>query len=237
VVRGLDRQESARLFTLGRSGSNDGRGFWTALRSGAQHADDCGEQRDKNDGANDVVNALANVRDDGTKRIAAQDHASDPQDAAGHVKRKIAPVRHPGRARYWRAERANDGDKAREDDGFAAVFFVELVGAFQMAPVKEEGIFTPIKGLARFVANPVADLVPHDRAQRDERQQMRQLKMSRGREDSSGDQKGIAGKKKPHEEARLNEDDRADQQRPAPLDQALNVKQEMKKMFERSNHE
>ena len=63
------------------------------------------------------------------------------------------------------------------------------------------------------------------------------MEVSGSGKDAGGDQQGIAGKKKSHEETRLDEDDHAYQQRAAPLNQALDVEQEVNKMLERSNHE
>ncbi len=54
------------------------------------------------------------------------------------------------------------------------------------------------------------------------------MELPRGGKHTGGNQQGITGKKKSDEEARLDEDDDAHQQRAAPLDQALDVKQEMK---------
>jgi hypothetical protein len=47
-------------------------------------------------------------------------------------------------------------------------------------------------------------------------------------EDTRGDQEGIAGEKESDEEAGLNKNDCTYQSRAAPLDQALDVEQEMK---------
>src|SRR5579871_2365521 len=60
--------------------------------------------------------------------------------------------------------------------------------------------------------------------------------MARGREHACRHQQRIAGKKESDEKAGLDEDDDADEQRPAPLDQALHIEKEMKKMLDRSDH-
>ena len=71
--------------------------------------------------------------------------------------------------------------------------------------------------------DPVADLVAADRAERDQRQQRADIQDMRRGENARGDQQGIAGKKEAEEKAGLHKNDDADQKRPAPLDQALDV--------------
>ena len=96
-----------------------------------------------------------------------------------------------------------------------------------MALAKQERIFTAIKRLPRLSADPVADLIAHDRTEGNEEKQLCQIQVAGRRKNPRGDQQGIARQKKPHEEACLDEDDHAHQQRASPLNQALDVKEEM----------
>jgi hypothetical protein len=101
---------------------------------------------------------------------------------------------------------------------------------------KHEGIFAAIQRLPGFPANPVPDLVSHNCAQRNQEKQFCEAEVTGGRKNARSDQQGIARQEESHEKTCFNEDNYADQQRTAPLNQALNVKEEMKKMSEQSNH-
>src|ERR1700730_16226507 len=134
------------------------------------------------------------------KKISTQNHASDPQNAAGHVIGQVAPVGHHRCTGDRGAERPNNGHKACKDHSLAAVFFIELMRTFQMALAKHEQPPTPIEGLARLSTDPVANLVPHDRAQRNEEEQFCDIEIPSRRKNARDDQKRIAGKEKSHEE-------------------------------------
>src|SRR5205807_5046017 len=127
--------------------------------------------------------------------------------------------------------------KARQDHRLAAVFFIELMRPLQMALAEQERILTAIKRLACPPADPIANLVARDCAQGNEEEQFCKAEIAGRRKHARGNQQGIAGQEKSHEESCLNEDNRANQQRAAPFNQALNVKEEMNQMFERSDHE
>ena len=174
------------------------------------------------------MNVFTDVRNLAAQKISAQNHAANPQQSSGHIVGKVAPVRHFGRAGNRRAKRPNDGNESRYDDGLPAILFVELAGALQVALAEYQRIFPAIKCLARFPANPVADLVSADRAQGNEKQELRKMHLPGGGQHTGRDQQGIAGQKKSDEEARLDEDDDAHEQRAAPLNKALYVKQKMK---------
>src|SRR5271156_4644272 len=90
-----------------------------------------GEQRKKNHCGDYVVDALVNIGHVGAQRVAQQDHAPNPEESADDVEEQVACVVHLRGAGYWRAEGADDGHEARQDDGARAVFFVKLVRAHQ----------------------------------------------------------------------------------------------------------
>src|ERR1700730_10253491 len=99
------------------------------------------------------------------EEISTKKQAAERQNAAKNIIGQVAAVGHHGRAGDRRTERANDGHKPGHNHRLAAVFFIELVSALQMALAKHERILTPIKRLSRLPAYPIANLVPHDRAQ------------------------------------------------------------------------
>src|SRR5437879_2776509 len=138
------------------------------------------------------------------ERIAAQDHGADPEDAAKNVEEQIAGIRHVRNAGYGRAERANDRYKAGEDDGAAAIFFVEVMSALELASPEEERIFAAIQRRARRAADPIADLIAYDGAQHHGDKQPSQWDDAARRKNARSDQEGISGKEKADEETGLN---------------------------------
>ena len=84
------------------------------------------------------MDALADVGNGATEEVAAENRRADPGDAAHDVEHHVARIGHFGGAGHRRAEGANDRNEAREDDCAAAVFFVEVVGALQVATTEQE---------------------------------------------------------------------------------------------------
>jgi hypothetical protein len=157
------------------------------------------------------VNVLANVGDEMAKRVSSEDHGADPEDAPKKIEEQVARIRHFGCASDGRAECSNDGDEASKNYGATAVFFVEIVGALEVAAAEEQGIFAPVQGGASGTANPIADLVTGDGAKHDGEQKPLEGNNASVGEDAGGDQKRIAGKKKANEEAGFYEDDGANE--------------------------
>ena len=153
---------------------------------GAKYADDCGKQRDKNNGGDDVMNTLIDVWNEGTERIPAQNHAPDPQDSTYHIKSKIPAVGHHGSSGYRRAERPNDRHKPRENNRSCAVLLIEKARAFQMALTKDQRIFSAIKRLSGFSANPITHLIPDDCTKGNEDEQLGKVQVPRVGKDTRG---------------------------------------------------
>src|SRR6266566_3579007 len=145
------------------------------------------------------------------ERIAAQDHGADPEDAAKNVEEQIAGIRHFRSASYRRAERANDRYKAGEDDGAAAIFFVEVMSALEMASPKKQRIFAAIQSGACRAADPIANLITYDSAEHHRDKQPSQGDDAAGRKNARGDQEGISGKEKADKETGLDKDDGANE--------------------------
>src|SRR6266404_1803716 len=98
-----------------------------------QDANDSGKNRYNGDDGNDVVDVFTDVGYRAAETVAAENHGAHPENSAENIERQIATVGHAGCASDRRAECSNDGNKTREDDGAAAVLFVEIVCALQMA--------------------------------------------------------------------------------------------------------
>jgi len=145
------------------------------------------------------------------KRIPAEDHGPNPEDAAKNIEDQISQVGHSCGASNGRTERSNDRNEARKNHCPAAVFLIEIMGTLEMAAAKKEGIFAAVKCSAGRPADPVADLVACNRTNHDWEQKPLEGNDASVREDSGGDQKGIARKKKTYKEAGFYKDDGADQ--------------------------
>ena len=176
-------------------------------------ADGRRQQGKNDDHENYVMDALANVGDGATEQIAAQDHCSDPQDAAKNVVSQISGIGHGSCAGYRRAEGAHDGHKACQDHGFAAMLFVKIVGPLQMAAAEKERFLAGVQGGARGTANPVADLIADDGAEHYREEQPLQGNQACGGKYACSDQQGVTGQEKTDEEAGFDEDDDTDNQR------------------------
>ena len=75
------------------------------------------------------MDALADVRNGASEEIAAEDHGADPKNAAENVVDEVTGVRHQRGTGDRGAKRANDRDEPSENDGFAAIGFIKVVGA------------------------------------------------------------------------------------------------------------
>ena len=178
---------------------------------GTEQADDGRKNGDDGNHGNNIVNVLADVGDEMSQRVAAEDHGANPEDAAKNVKEQIAGIRHfCGTGHRW-AKCSNDGHESREDHGAATVFLVELMGALEMAAAEKEGVFAAIKGGACGTANPIANLVAGNGAKHDREQKPLEGNDAGVREDAGGDQKRVARKKKAHEEPSFYKDYGANQ--------------------------
>src|SRR5712691_2288954 len=111
------------------------------------------------------VDALVDVGDGAAEKVAAENHASDPEDSPKDVIAEIPRVRHLSGAGDRRAESPDDGNKASQDDRLSAVLFIEIVGAPQMAAAEKEGIFAAVQGVSGAASNPITELVAGDGAQ------------------------------------------------------------------------
>ena len=115
-----------------------------------------GSQGKNDNNGDDPVNLLVNVWNCAAEKVTGKNHSPDPQEPAENIVSQIVRVRHPGRAGYWRAERSDDGNETRHDDGLAAVLFIESMRAFEMALLEEPRILALIQALSHLAADKVA---------------------------------------------------------------------------------
>jgi hypothetical protein len=83
------------------------------------------------------MNVLADVRNEMSQRVPAQDRSANPANTADNIEEQIARIRHLRGTGDRRAERSHDGHKARENYGPATIFRIEIVSALEVAPAKK----------------------------------------------------------------------------------------------------
>jgi hypothetical protein len=107
----------------------------------------------KDDGGNDGMNVLIDIRHGGADQITRQNHAHHPQDAAGHIVRHKAPIFHLADAGDDRREGAHDRHEACNRWSSRRIF-VKRLGAENVAALEEQEsslvksagpVFWPIK--------------------------------------------------------------------------------------------
>src|SRR5579859_901348 len=111
---------------------------------GAEQANDGGKQGKEDDHGNHIVNVVADVGDEMAERITAKDCGSNPEGAANSIEEQISCIRHFCSASDRGTKRSNDGDETGENHGAATVFFIEVMGALQMAAAKKEGFLAAV---------------------------------------------------------------------------------------------
>src|SRR5437016_10821927 len=193
-------------------------GSSTVLAPGAKDADDRRQNGQHDNHSNDVMDALTDVGDRAAQDVAAQNHGPDPEDPAENVESEVTGIGHFCGAGHRRAKRSNDGNEARENDGPAAIFFIEVMGALKVAAPEEEGVFAAVQSRTRRAANPVTDLVAHDGAKHDGQEKPLQREHAGSGKNSGGHQQRITGKKKSYKKTGFDEDDRTDEGRAARAD-------------------
>src|ERR1700751_2529286 len=110
------------------------------------------------------MNVLADIRDGMTEQETTGNGSTDPEDAAEDVEEQITPVGHVGGAGNRRAKGTDDGGETGENDRAAAILFIEVVSALQMAAGEEEGGFALLERGAGRSSDPVAELIADDSA-------------------------------------------------------------------------
>lgn len=154
-----------------------------------------------------------------SQRIAAENHRADPQNASADVERDVTGIGHLCGTGHRRTKRSNDGNKPREDYCPAPIFFVEIVGALEMAASKEQGVLTAVESCSRRPADPVADLIADNGAKHDrEKEPFEGNPVRQGGKNAGGDEQGITGEKEAHKKAGFDENNDADERGAAGAD-------------------
>jgi hypothetical protein len=204
--------------------------------SRTQYADDGRKDGNHGNDDDDVVDILADVRDQASEGVAAEKHRGDPKNAAKNIEDQIARVGHLRSAGDGRAKCAHDRHEAREDDCAAAVFFIEIVSTLQMAAAKKEGVFALVERCARGAPNPVANLIADNRAENSRDQQPSKRNDSTIRQNPRSDEQRVAGEEEADKETSFNKYDGTDERGSAGADQfpkALGTEERVEKMSDR----
>ncbi len=189
----------------GESGAN------SRILSGTKQADKGRTYGQKDNHADHIVDVLADVGDETTKRIASKNRCANPEDSAKGIEKQVARIGHLRGASDGRAKRPDDGDEPRKNDRAAAVLFVEIMGPLKMAATEKEGIFAAVESSPSRPANPIAHLVASNGAKHGRQQKPLEGNDASVRKDASGDQERVARKKKTYKEARFNKNDGANE--------------------------
>src|ERR1700733_9813796 len=179
---------------------------------------------------------FVDVRSGPADGVFEQDHAPDPANPSHDVVQKIARILHTSRASYGRAKGSNNGNESRKDDRLTAVTLVKFVRTRQVVFLEKPRILTAEQGRASLATDEVAQLVTGNCTERDQRKQPRQLQFSSSGENSGSDQQGVAGEKEPDKHSGLDEDNDADHERAAPIEQAANVVQARQNFLQEFDH-
>lgn len=182
-----------------------------AVSPGADDANDGWKDGKEDHNGNDVVNVPANVGDQMAKRVSTKDGRSNPADSSHNIEKQVARIHHFCGASDRRAERTNNRDEAGKNYGSAAISFIEVMGALEVAAAEKERVFSAIERGASRAANPVANLVPSNGAKHDRKQKPLEGNYASGREDARRDEKRITGKKKTDKEAGFDKNDGANE--------------------------
>lgn len=207
------------LFTLD-TGNRSGAPLFEDLElvPRAKDADDGGHQGKHDDNGDDVMDALADVGNRAAQGVTAENHGADPENSSKNVEGKIARIRHLRRAGDRGTERSNDGNEARENDGAAAIFFIEIMSALKVAAAEEKRVLAAVECSARGAADPVADLIAHNGAEHDGEEQPFERDHAGGGKNAGGDEQGVTGQEEADKETGFDEDNRADERGAAGAD-------------------
>ena len=170
---------------------------------------------------------MADVRNHPAYGIARQHQSGAPAAPAHDIERQITRVAHLCGARHGGAERAHDGHETGQNHRLTTVFLVKRVGAFQMAALEECRILAAVNRLPRTPPDPIAKLVPGNRAEGNQGHERSNLERSSRAKHAGRYQQRIARQEKTHKQPRFHKHDHAHQQGSAPLDQFLDVIQVM----------
>ena len=155
----------------------------------------------------DAENTPRELLDQTAEKITGEQHTDDPEKPAENIVKQELAIRHLRSTRDNRGERADDGNKAGDNDSFAAVLFVKRMRLFNMLRIKNSRFLAREQRLAHFFAGQITDRVADDGGDEQRNHQNGEIHFSGGSEKSGDDEQGIAGQKKSDCQARFGEND------------------------------
>ncbi len=140
--------------------------------------------------------------------IVAREHEDcRPEDAAGNIVGEKTRVFHPAQPCDEGHEGPDDGYEPRQDNGLAAVFFVEFMRTVQVLPVEEPDVLLVEYLRPHEVAYPVVHVVADDCGGGEQHDQQRNIKGPDGRQRARREEQGIPRQEGRHHEPGFAEDD------------------------------
>ena len=116
-------------------------------------------------------------------------------------------VSHVAHACHKRGEGAHDGDEARQDDGFAAVLGVKLLGFLQMALFEDFGIGIGKQLLAKKLAYHEVDRITQNCGNDEQDHHQMDVHFAYGGDAACGKQQRIAWQQRHYHQAGFAEND------------------------------
>lgn len=181
------------------------------------------EGRAADGGEEDEVDVLGDqVRDPGDVGDEVSDHreAETPEERADEVVQRVATPRHVADARGDRREGADDRDEPSENDRQPAVALEERVRALDVLSTEQPRFLAFEHRGAAPMSDEVPDFAARERGQGDEGAHDPDVDAEdvvRVGEKARDDEERVTGEQEPDEQARLGEDDEADDgERPRP---------------------
>lgn len=175
---------------------------------GAQHFDDGGKDRDDDDGDDEQLEVMLYERQVSEKVacIAEQRH---PGGSADQVEQHEAGVMHSAHSGDERCESTDDGHEPRENDGFAAVFFVERLRLVYVALLENPGIRIAEEPAAEEVADHVvAGVAGYGGGEEDQHEEVYfERHAGQGRNSPCDEQQRVAGQERGDDQPGFAEDD------------------------------
>jgi hypothetical protein len=167
--------------------------------------DDGGHNRE-NDNNKDDQREVSFDDWDISEEEAAEDKKRNPEQAANHVIGKELHISHFTDAGDKRCESSNDGHKAGYDDGFCAVFFIEVVSAVNVLLFEEPFTLVPEYDLAKILTDGVIGAIAENGGNGEEGKNRGDFERAGSGESAEGEEQGIAGEKGRYDQAGFTED-------------------------------
>src|SRR6185436_13752331 len=126
-------------------------------------------------------------------------HGADPKDSTEDVVAGKSRVRHLGNACNHGRKSPGKGNEAREENGLAAVLFIELFCVEQMLAAEPKRIFLGIESLSGLVTDAISQRISDDSHNTQQHHEISQIEEALRSNQSRSKQKRITRKKKSDE--------------------------------------